>query len=48
MGENDLKVSEDIYEILGLTLKRSDDTGINIGHAVTFQAVKTISTIYPN
>lgn len=48
MGHNDLKTSEQIYEILGQALRRSDDTGINIGHAVTYQCVKTIATIYPN
>lgn len=47
-GANDLRTSEQIYEVLGMTLKRSDDTGINIGNAVTYQCVKTIATIYPN
>ena len=48
LGSNDQKVSEQIYEILSQTLRRADDTGINIGYAVTYQCVKTISTIYPN
>jgi AP-4 complex subunit epsilon-1 len=31
LGSNDLKVSEQIYEVLGSTLRRADDTTINIG-----------------
>lgn len=38
-GANDLRTSEQIYEVLNMTLKRSDDTGINIGNAVTYQCV---------
>lgn len=48
LGANDLKTSEQVYEILGQTLRKSDDTGVNIGHAVTYQCVKTIATLYPN
>ncbi|CAD8096428.1 unnamed protein product [Paramecium sonneborni] len=47
LGANDLKVSEQIYEVLGTTLRRADDTTINIGYAVTYQCVKCISGIYP-
>ncbi|CAK59090.1 unnamed protein product (macronuclear) [Paramecium tetraurelia] len=47
LGANDLKVSEQIYEVLGSTLRRADDTTINIGYAVTYQCVKCISGIYP-
>jgi len=48
LGENDQKVSEHIYEVLTMTMKIADDTGINIGYAITYQCVKTISTIYQN
>ncbi|CAD8095829.1 unnamed protein product [Paramecium sonneborni] len=47
LGANDLKVSEQIYEVLGSTLRRADDTTINIGYAVTYQCVKCVSGIYP-
>jgi len=48
LGENDQPTSEQIYEMLSQTLKRADDTGLNIGYAVTYQCVKAICTIYPN
>ncbi|KAL4495086.1 hypothetical protein ABPG72_015786 [Tetrahymena utriculariae] len=47
LGKKDQKVSEQIYEILGQALRRSDDSGSKIGFAVTYQCVKTIATIYP-
>ncbi|KRX02553.1 Armadillo-type fold [Pseudocohnilembus persalinus] len=48
LGANDLKTSEQMYEVLSMCLKRCDDTGINIGEAVTYQCVKTIASIYPD
>lgn len=48
LGANDLKTSEHIYEILSMALKKADDTTNNIGFAITYQCVKTVSQIYPN
>lgn len=48
LGANDQKTSDHIYEVLTSTLRRADDTGINIGFAITYQCVKTIATIYPS
>lgn len=48
LAENDIKQSEVCYPILQQTLKRADDTGLNIGYAVTFQCIRCITTIYPN
>mgnify|MGYP000875850010 CR=1 FL=1 len=48
IGAHDPKISEEVYETLSQTLKRSDNTGINIGFAVTYQCVKTIANVYPN
>jgi len=31
LAANDLKISEQVYEVLGQTLRRADDTGLNIG-----------------
>ena len=46
--QNDKKTSEEVYNVVEKTLRRSDDTMTDIGYAVTFQAIKTITKLYAN
>ncbi len=48
IGRDDQAASENMYEILSQTLRRADDTGINIGYAIVYQCLRTICIIYPN
>jgi hypothetical protein len=48
LGKDDQSSSENMYEILSQTLRRADDTGINIGYAIVYQCLRTICIIYPN
>lgn len=47
LGADDLKASEQMYEILNMVLKRADDSGINIGYALVYQCLKCVTIIYP-
>ena len=48
IGADDLEQSEKMYETLGSVLKKADDMGINIGYALVYQCLKTITMIYPH
>ncbi|KAL9657487.1 hypothetical protein ABK040_016753 [Willaertia magna] len=47
IGADDKNVSEVMYGVLREGMQRAD-TGLNIGHAVVFEYVKTVTSIYPN
>lgn len=37
-----------MYEIITTVLKRSDDSAINVGYALVYQCLRTITRIYPS
>lgn len=47
LGKGDQSSSENMYEILIEVMKRAD-TGINVGYAIVYECVKTVTSIYPN
>jgi len=47
LGRGDQSCSEDMYEVLAEVMQRAD-TGINVGYAIVYEAVNTVTTIYPN
>ncbi len=47
LGVDDKQASEMMYEILNQVLKKADDSGINIGYALVYQCLRTITYIYP-
>lgn len=47
LGRGDQSSSEGMYEVLIDAMKRSD-TGINVGYAIVYECIKTVTMIYPN
>ncbi|CRG99248.1 AP-4 complex subunit epsilon, putative [Plasmodium relictum] len=47
LGFSNKKLSEQMYEVLQKTMHRAD-FGINVGYAIIYECVKTITTIYPS
>eukprot|EP00359_Climacostomum_virens_P008216 CAMPEP_0204903846 /NCGR_PEP_ID=MMETSP1397-20131031/4513_1 /ASSEMBLY_ACC=CAM_ASM_000891 /TAXON_ID=49980 /ORGANISM="Climacostomum Climacostomum virens, Strain Stock W-24" /LENGTH=781 /DNA_ID=CAMNT_0052072551 /DNA_START=1123 /DNA_END=3468 /DNA_ORIENTATION=+ len=47
LGADDQRASEQMYEILTEVMRRADDLGINIGYAIVYQCLMTITQIYP-
>jgi len=48
LGAEDEESSNLMYETLQAVLRRADDMGINIGYALVYQCLKTITMIFPN
>jgi len=48
LGADDKIASEQMYEIINQVLKRADDAGINIGYALVYQCLRTITMIFPS
>ena len=47
LGRGDQAASEEMYEVLADVMKRAD-TGINVGYAIVYEVVNTVTSIYPN
>lgn len=48
LGASDKNASEGMYEILREVMKRSDNIGINVGYAIVYECVRTVTSIYPD
>lgn len=48
LGAEDENTSKQMYEIITTVIKRSDDSAINVGYALVYQCLRTITQIYPS
>ena len=48
LGQDDEHTSKQMYEIITTVLKRSDDSAINVGYALVYQCLRTITQIFPS
>ena len=48
LGMDDEENSKLMYEIITTVLKRSDDSAINVGYALVYQCLRTITRIFPS
>ena len=48
LGEGDKRASDQMYDVISDVMRRADEVGANIGYALVYQCLKTITQIYPN
>ena len=48
LGQEDETASKQMHEIITTVIKRSDDSAINVGYALVYQCLRTITRIYPS
>ena len=48
LGQGDTETSKTMYEIITSVLERSDDSASNVGYALVYQCLRTITRIYPS